>query len=165
MESLLSWLPFKFLNFVIKRLRKQTNKTRNYSQGENFSRLVDMGCLPFTWKIRKFQLENQMVRIIPFGVYFWNYGLLVKVYCCRIRRLTNSFLKALSTNVASSNNVAIGPGTYICMNWPQTTKCRVASNRCRGNKKAKYVIVWIPFLCRQSFLTCLSFRYKDKHNI
>ena len=26
------------------------------------------GCLPFTWKTRKFQLENQMVRIIPFGV-------------------------------------------------------------------------------------------------
>ena len=26
----------------------------------------DMGCLPFTWKTRKFQLENQMVRIIPF---------------------------------------------------------------------------------------------------
>ena len=26
------------------------------------------GCLPFTWKTRKFQLENQMVHIIPFGV-------------------------------------------------------------------------------------------------
>ena len=26
------------------------------------------GCLPFTWKTRKSQLENQMVRIIPFGV-------------------------------------------------------------------------------------------------
>ena len=67
--------------------------------------------------------------------------------------------------VASSNNVAIEPGPCICMNWSQATKCRAASNRCRGNKKTKYVIVWIPFLCRQSFLTCLSFRYKDKHNI
>ena len=28
----------------------------------------DPGCLPFKWKTRKFQLENQMVRIIPFGV-------------------------------------------------------------------------------------------------
>ena len=28
----------------------------------------DLGCIPFTWKTRKFQLENQMVRIIPFGV-------------------------------------------------------------------------------------------------
>ena len=28
----------------------------------------NQGCLPFTWKTRKFQLENQMVRIIPFGV-------------------------------------------------------------------------------------------------
>ena len=28
----------------------------------------DKGCLPFTWKTRKFQLENQMVRIIPLGV-------------------------------------------------------------------------------------------------
>ena len=27
-----------------------------------------IGCLPFIWKTRKFQLENQMVRIIPFGV-------------------------------------------------------------------------------------------------
>ena len=27
-----------------------------------------LGCLPFTWKTRKFQLENRMVRIIPFGV-------------------------------------------------------------------------------------------------
>ena len=27
-----------------------------------------MRCLPFTWKTRKFQLENQMVRSIPFGV-------------------------------------------------------------------------------------------------
>ena len=26
------------------------------------------GCLPFTWKTRKFQLENQMVRITRFGV-------------------------------------------------------------------------------------------------
>ena len=29
---------------------------------------VDKGCLPFKWETRKFQLENQMVRIIPFGV-------------------------------------------------------------------------------------------------
>ena len=29
---------------------------------------VLLGCLPFTWKTRKLQLENQMVRIIPFGV-------------------------------------------------------------------------------------------------
>ena len=28
---------------------------------------INMGYLPFTWKTRKFQLENQMVRIIPFG--------------------------------------------------------------------------------------------------
>ena len=28
----------------------------------------DQGCLPFTWKNRKFQLENNMVRIIPYGV-------------------------------------------------------------------------------------------------
>ena len=28
----------------------------------------DLGCLPFTLKTRKFQLENQMVCIIPFGV-------------------------------------------------------------------------------------------------
>ena len=27
-----------------------------------------LGCLPYTWKTQKFQLENQMVRIIPFGV-------------------------------------------------------------------------------------------------
>ena len=26
------------------------------------------GCLPFTWKTQKFQLENQRVHIIPFGV-------------------------------------------------------------------------------------------------
>ena len=26
------------------------------------------GCLSLAWKTRKFQLENQMVRIIPFGV-------------------------------------------------------------------------------------------------
>ena len=30
--------------------------------------MVNHGCLPFTWKTRKFQLKNQMVRIIPFGV-------------------------------------------------------------------------------------------------
>ena len=29
---------------------------------------VLLGCLSFTWKTRKLQLENQMVRIIPFGV-------------------------------------------------------------------------------------------------
>ena len=28
----------------------------------------NMGCLPFTWKTRNFQLENQTVRIIPYGV-------------------------------------------------------------------------------------------------
>jgi len=27
----------------------------------------DRGYLPFTWENRKFQLENQMVRAIPFG--------------------------------------------------------------------------------------------------
>ena len=27
-----------------------------------------LGCLPFTWKTRKFQLGNQMVRVILFGV-------------------------------------------------------------------------------------------------
>ena len=27
-----------------------------------------LGCLSFTWKTQKFQLENQMVYIIPFGV-------------------------------------------------------------------------------------------------
>ena len=27
----------------------------------------NQGYLPFTWKNRKFQLENQMVRAIPFG--------------------------------------------------------------------------------------------------
>ena len=30
--------------------------------------LQDLGCLPFTWKTQKFQLKNQMVRTIPFGV-------------------------------------------------------------------------------------------------
>ena len=36
----------------------------------------DLGCLPFTWKTRKFQMENQMVRIISFGVLLnlWNSG-------------------------------------------------------------------------------------------
>ena len=28
----------------------------------------ELGCLPFTLKTRKFQLENQMVRITPFEV-------------------------------------------------------------------------------------------------
>ena len=40
--------------------------------GLNIDRFIttgnQLGCLPFTWKNRKFQLENQMVRIIPFGV-------------------------------------------------------------------------------------------------
>jgi len=31
------------------------------------SRLRDMGYLPFTWENRKFQVDNQMVRGIPFG--------------------------------------------------------------------------------------------------
>ena len=35
-------------------------KELNYQNG-------DKGYLPFTWKNRKFQLENQMVRAIPFG--------------------------------------------------------------------------------------------------
>ena len=28
---------------------------------------IDQGYLPFTWENRKFQVENQMVRTIPFG--------------------------------------------------------------------------------------------------
>ena len=30
--------------------------------------VCNLGCLPFPWKTRKRQFENQMVRIIPFGV-------------------------------------------------------------------------------------------------
>ena len=37
---------------------------------------ANLGCLPFTWKTQKFQLENQMVPIIPFGVLLklWDSG-------------------------------------------------------------------------------------------
>ena len=39
-----------------------------FSKLETFVWIWNHGCLPFTWKTRKFQLENQMVSIIPFGV-------------------------------------------------------------------------------------------------
>ena len=31
-----------------------------------FAMAGNLGCLPFTWENRKFPLENQMVRAIPF---------------------------------------------------------------------------------------------------
>ena len=58
---------------------------------------IHMGCLPFivpfsiTWKTRKFQLENQMVHIIPFGVLlkvmyvyysFWDLQLMFIHFAC-----------------------------------------------------------------------------------
>ena len=39
-----------------------------YKVTQAFERGDFRGCLPFTWKIQKFQLENQMVHIIPFEV-------------------------------------------------------------------------------------------------
>ena len=39
-----------------------------FSGFDSFILYGETGCLPFTWKTQKFQLENQMVHIIPFGV-------------------------------------------------------------------------------------------------
>jgi len=41
--------------------------SRKGTFGRTSPKRGELGYLPFTWENRKFQLENQMVRAIPFG--------------------------------------------------------------------------------------------------
>ena len=61
----------KFLTYTMLRLlgeQSSININRVRTRWEIVENYGNLGCLPFTWQTRKFQLENQMVRIISFGV-------------------------------------------------------------------------------------------------